>query len=172
MWRSWGEGPAITLEDLGNVGEFVGAIAVVASLVYLAVQIRQNSRQIEMNTRAAGSAAYAQTQTQLAAWTRWVATSGVGELMDRWSREPGEISPEERDQLRRAVGDFLYAMEDLFHLWEQGLVDTDTWENQFLNSLGLLSRPGILALVAGRSGPISRRFHHHLEQHLEDQPGT
>jgi hypothetical protein len=29
------------LEDLGNIGEFVGAIGVVLSLVYLAIQIRQ-----------------------------------------------------------------------------------------------------------------------------------
>ena len=34
----------MTLEDLGNIGEFVGAVAVVVSLLYLAVQIRQNSR--------------------------------------------------------------------------------------------------------------------------------
>ena len=143
-----------------------------ASLVYLAVQIRQNSRQIEMNTRAAGSAAYAQTQTQLAAWSRWVGSSGIGELMDRWSREPEDISPEERAQLRRMLGEFFFAMEDLFHLWEQGLIDTDTWENQFLNSIRFLSRPGVLAVAAGRSGPISRRFYHHLEQHLENQPRT
>jgi hypothetical protein len=34
----------MSLEDLGNIGELVAAIAVVASLVYLAIQIRQNTR--------------------------------------------------------------------------------------------------------------------------------
>ena len=34
----------MNLENLGNIGEFVGAIAVVVSLLYLAVQIRHNSR--------------------------------------------------------------------------------------------------------------------------------
>jgi hypothetical protein len=33
----------LTLQDLGNLGEFVGAVAVVVSLVYLAVQIRQSA---------------------------------------------------------------------------------------------------------------------------------
>lgn len=32
-----------SLQDLGAVGEFVGAIGVVVTLVYLAYQIRQNS---------------------------------------------------------------------------------------------------------------------------------
>jgi len=36
----------MTLEDLGNLSEIIGAIAVVISLVYLAVQIRQNTAQI------------------------------------------------------------------------------------------------------------------------------
>jgi hypothetical protein len=35
---------------LGNYGEFVGAIAVVVTLAYLAVQIRQNTRTIETTT--------------------------------------------------------------------------------------------------------------------------
>ena len=40
----------VTLQDLGNIGEFVGAIGVIASLVYLAVQIRQNTRTLRAAT--------------------------------------------------------------------------------------------------------------------------
>ena len=36
----------MTLEDLGNLGEFIAAVAVVVSLVYLALQIRQNTRSV------------------------------------------------------------------------------------------------------------------------------
>ncbi len=32
----------MTLQDLGNIGDFVGGIAVVISLVYLAFQIRRS----------------------------------------------------------------------------------------------------------------------------------
>ncbi len=34
----------MSLQDLGNIGEFVGAVAVVVSLLYLAVQIRHSGR--------------------------------------------------------------------------------------------------------------------------------
>ena len=40
----------MTLQDLGNIGEFVGAIGVIASLVYLAIQIRQNTRTLRAAT--------------------------------------------------------------------------------------------------------------------------
>ena len=31
------------LEDLGNLGDFVGGVAVVITLIYLAIQIRHNT---------------------------------------------------------------------------------------------------------------------------------
>jgi len=37
---------------LGNYGEFIGAIAAVATLLYLAVQIRQGKEATEANTRS------------------------------------------------------------------------------------------------------------------------
>ena len=39
----------MTIFELGALGEFVGAIAVVGTLIYLAVQIRQNTLQIRDN---------------------------------------------------------------------------------------------------------------------------
>ena len=47
----------MTLEDLGNLGEFIGAIAVVVSLAYLAYQIRQNTSQMADHGRAIRMAA-------------------------------------------------------------------------------------------------------------------
>ena len=40
-----------TAQLLGNFGEFFGAIAVVVTLGYLAVQVRQNTQSMDRNTR-------------------------------------------------------------------------------------------------------------------------
>lgn len=37
----------MTLEQPGNIGEFIGGILVLVSILYLAFQIRQNSSQLE-----------------------------------------------------------------------------------------------------------------------------
>ncbi len=39
----------MSIVELGALGEFVGALAVVATLIYLALQIRQNSAMLEQN---------------------------------------------------------------------------------------------------------------------------
>lgn len=40
------------LEDMGNLGDFIGGIAVVATLVYLALQVRHGRSAMEANTAA------------------------------------------------------------------------------------------------------------------------
>lgn len=48
----------MTIQDWGAIGEIVGAIAVVASLVYLAAQIRQNTQQIRHSVESNRLAAF------------------------------------------------------------------------------------------------------------------
>ena len=42
----------MTIQDLGSVGELVAAVATVATLIYLSVQIRQNSRLVAASISA------------------------------------------------------------------------------------------------------------------------
>jgi len=37
----------MTIDDLGNIGDFLGGIAVLISVIYLALQIRQNTREVK-----------------------------------------------------------------------------------------------------------------------------
>lgn len=54
-----------SIQDLGAAGEFVGAIGVVITLVYLAYQIRQNTIQLEQNTLTAKAEAQNASNTAL-----------------------------------------------------------------------------------------------------------
>ena len=48
----------MTLMELGALGEFLGAIGVIATLAYLAVQIRQNTRAMQEGRRLALAQTY------------------------------------------------------------------------------------------------------------------
>jgi len=56
----------MTLNDLANVGQIIGAVAVVISLIYVALQIRQN-------TNAVRSATAQTVHEHLAKWYHLVA---------------------------------------------------------------------------------------------------
>ena len=89
----------MTLEQLGALGELIGAIASVVLLAYIAIQIRHSSRTLEHNTRATEAATRqafaAQDQAYLcSALDPAVLAVAVSKL------EAGEaLSPLERSQL-------------------------------------------------------------------------
>ncbi len=54
------------LTQLANLGEFIGGVAVLVTLVYLAAQVRQSRSEIQRNTETARAAAYHQAIGQIA----------------------------------------------------------------------------------------------------------
>lgn len=62
---------------LGNYGEFVGAIAVVGTLAYLAVQVRQSRTATEANTRQLESASLREMASRMESRTLLLATNTV-----------------------------------------------------------------------------------------------
>ena len=66
---------------LGNYGEFVGAIAVVVTLAYLAIQVRHSSRAIEINSELVRADSWAgMFQMELEFSRLLIADGGVMEL--------------------------------------------------------------------------------------------
>jgi hypothetical protein len=70
-----------TIQDFGALGEFIGGIVVIVTVIYLALQLRTSNSQAEAATELA--------------WTQ-----GLNEIWDRWSR------PETIDALRNGFDDF------------------------------------------------------------------
>ena len=61
-----------TIQMLGSLGEFVGAIAVVATLIYLTIQVRHSREAMEENSRLAQSAVLANTFVHFSQFRRHI----------------------------------------------------------------------------------------------------
>ena len=74
----------MSLEDLGNIGEFVAAVGVIVSLIYLAVQIRQNTAQLVQNAEEFRISFRQQQYGRIIDFNSVVISSReVGELLER-----------------------------------------------------------------------------------------
>ena len=71
-------------DAVGAIAELAGAMGVILSLVYLAVQIRQNTGQMERTERAARGTAYQDLLTNLQSYLSPVAAdAGLAEILRR-----------------------------------------------------------------------------------------
>lgn len=112
----------MTLEDLGNFGEFIGALAVVATLVYLAAQIRQNTRVVRSAT----------DQAQTDAHARYLSLLAQDAELTSLFRRGGSCEPLDEDETLRFSFLFHHVFAQVqasFFHHRAGVISTEQWEN-------------------------------------------
>ena len=150
----------MTLQDLGNIGEFVGAIAVIATLIYLTVQIRQNSRSIS-------TSAYNEVLGQTFDLNlRLAQDSEFSSFLQRGL--DGELDPKDFPRFSSTMIAVIGIMQRIFILYRQSVVDARDLETAVVFALGILRRPGakVWWKQADRFG-FDPRFIDHMNERLK-----
>ncbi len=119
---------------LGNFGEFVGAIAVVATLVYLAIQVRHSKDAMEANTRLLDEG----RRLALAQAYENRTITLLDNLRDsRDSRHVKLFSTGDEDQIRTRLWLRWWAnyLDNIYYQYQQGFIDEEYYQSQFQNSV-------------------------------------
>ena len=143
-------------QAIAAVAEAVGAIAVVASLLYLAVQVRQNTRQSRLGAQQAmvaelGMALQAQAQD------REFAT-----LLAKGLQSLESLDPVERVRFLSHVGHLLRLYEAVYFYHAEGTLDDRIWKGFEAAIADVMSYPGMQAAVALRRHHFSDDFGEYL----------
>ena len=112
----------MTLEDLGNVGEFIAAIATLVTLIYLAVQIRQN-------TRAVRSTAFQQVVDSFSEISLELGLNReISEIFNRADSGLSSLDAVERRRHQYILLSFFRRAESVFFQSDQGTLEAGNWE--------------------------------------------
>ncbi|MFT4562410.1 MAG: hypothetical protein ACI9BW_002154 [Gammaproteobacteria bacterium] len=135
----------MTIQDWGSIGEIVGAIAVLATLIYLAKQVKHG-------TDVSKIASYHQAIDQIVQaamdpdFSKLIAKCASGE----------KLTSEEEARAGALSSCFIYGHEILLHLYAKGQVDEKLWLNIIENNQYLLENEMIFPVLEQRPGPISQ----------------
>ena len=111
-------------EAISTIAEIVGATAVVISLIYLAIQIRQNNRQVEEQVRALRLQAYDTAGADFS--TLRLHVSGNPQLASVWRRAKesyNALEPDERAQANEMLHELMWAYQNIFSRMQGGAED-------------------------------------------------
>lgn len=140
------------LETLARIGEFVGGTFVVVTLVYLAYQVRQNTRSLQAENYARVLDRMSTLQSRLSA------DADLNRLVMVGAQRPGELTPAERVRFSWALYELLGAGEFMFHQARAGALPPPVWERWRLGIAWWLSHPGIRAWWDAKPAPMSTDF--------------
>lgn len=120
-----------TIQDLGAVGEFVGAIGVVITLIYLAYQIRQNTIQLEQNALTAKAAAVNASNIALRDTRKAIfETADLAEIFRLGNENPEELGDVQRLRYRLVMQNVTEVMEDIYTQTLITAFSPETWATQ------------------------------------------
>ena len=130
-------------EAIGAIGEIVGAIAVVLSLVYLAAQIRQNTRQVEEQARTQRQNGLLAARSAFTEWrTLVIQDPAIAALWRKGSESLELLNEDERTQMDFLLIDFFWAFATVWIQMSEGLVDESLWKLS-RDNVALYARPGV-----------------------------
>lgn len=111
----------MTLQDIANIAEVVSTIGVVVSLVYVGVQVRQN-------TRAQKAATYnALTANTVAILSPLLAEPGITEFIVRIQANPDAATPAERMRFHSFLLIGFRHWDNLYFQFRSGSLDRQMW---------------------------------------------
>ena len=128
----------MSLSDLASLGSFVSGFAVLISLIYLALQVRQTKRNQQIAIRHTRATRVVELHLALADPT----------VADAWlhgSGSPQEITQTEVGQFINLCRALFFHFEDSFYQREEGLLNDDAFETVVAGARLLARNPGVRA---------------------------
>ncbi|MGI9263487.1 MAG: hypothetical protein ACR2QU_01075 [Gammaproteobacteria bacterium] len=123
-------------EVIAAIAESVGAVAVLITLIYLAVQIRQN-------TAAVATATYESTMTGFNDINVVVAShAALASVLDRGCQNPTSMNAEEVVQFNFLLRCYANQWWKLFKLYERGSLPVEEWAIFAREAAQFLDQPG------------------------------
>jgi len=127
-------------EAIGVLAEVVSAAAVVISLIYLAVQIRHQSRQ------SAADNLQSSVDRWIGALTTAMRSEEDADFLRRALRDYSALSPPQRARLHNFMLDLVSPYQAMHAKYESGLLDARLWETIRDAMAAWITCPGMLGL--------------------------
>jgi hypothetical protein len=119
------------VQELAAVADIVGAIAVVVTLIYLAVQLRQSTKQIEENTRAVRAAAlHAGISYAIDNRNAISSTHEMASIYARGSEDPHSLDGVELLRFRLTMANFVDTLWNMYSQSKMTGFSPETWAAQ------------------------------------------
>jgi len=153
------------LDQLANIAEIIAATVVVVSLIYVAIQIKQNTRSTRLETVHAISSGFNSFYDILAS---------NRELTNIWHR--GMFSFQGLDETEKLQ--FTFAMMRVFRFtneqyfqWREGAVDDDYWQSLSDQFADGTQHPGWQEVWSRRKRHFTKDFQNYVDKLIADSEG-
>jgi hypothetical protein len=157
--------PTMSLSDFANISQIVASVAVVASLIYLAVQVGQTER----NQRAMIQQGRAD---RASGGAMALAAPEMSTVFRKGMTGDPDLTQEEFDQLLLMCRALLLSGEDSFLQHEAGLLDKRAFDSWIAGARAYMSAPGLRAIWKLTGPQYCTEYRQFVEANIINRPAV
>lgn len=151
------------LDSLAKLGEFVGGFFVVVSLVYLAHQVRQNTRSLRTENYARVLDRMSTVQSRLSV------DADLNRLVTIGAENPNRLTRSERVRFSWALYELFGAAEFMYLQAQDRALPEAVWERWEASLVWWLSHPGIRSWWSAKPARMASNFEVFVEELLQSR---
>jgi hypothetical protein len=129
-------------DAIGSIAEVVGALAVLITLAYLAVQVRQNNTQLREASRLTQIASLDHTVEMFSRFRGMLTESNNSELYVRGLESYASLSDAEKVQFGALIEEYIFGYHAMYARYINGHLDESTWNRRVSIPATLLKTVG------------------------------
>ena len=151
-------------DAIGACAELIGAAGVIATLGYLAVQVRQNTNAIKLGT------AHSVAEEFRGMFALAASTPGVLDSLIVAAREPDELSGAEKAQYYNLNSNYILAYQNAYMQMGKGLLEKELWDGMTRMMIDYTSAPGFKEYWHNRKHWTSNSFQQFMDTEILPSP--
>ncbi len=152
-------------DAIGAIGESIGAIGVIVSVIYLAIQVGRNTHSLD----ASITSIY--VETQLNALGPIAQSAETAHLMRVGMDNPEQLDADESMQFFTGIARMVFCWEGLFTLYQKESLSDERWEVAKTDIRSIIGSPGGRSYWSdGRVG-WAESFRNQVDKILRDVDG-
>jgi hypothetical protein len=149
---------------LGNYGEFLGAVAVLVTLVYLSIQVRHGKEATEANTKSLNLQAYQAWQAANLQINMAMSNPAQSEIVTRGGLDSSNLTSETWGSFGFMYLSLFQMAQSADYLYRAGLLDQELWDAEMNRAAAFLRIAGVRQWWdAGGKTNLTRQFVELLE---------
>ncbi len=154
----------MTLESIYYIGQTIAVVAILGSLVFVGLQIRDNSRAVRSATAQAVHDNYGAWYTALAGNEAALETSAKAFV------DLDSLTPLEKQQFTCIFMAFLSHHQNAYYQWAAGHLSDGLWQGWEALMMNLVNTPGGAAFWAERCYVFGTEFQEHIATVMQRTP--
>ena len=134
-------------------------MGVIASLIYLATQIRHSREQMSQNTRAVRASTFQQFRQEiLQAWSSAVATPALAKAVRSGIADFDRLDDDDTFHFQFWVTNLIHGYDNVYYQYRAGMLDDERWAVQRASLVDLFSGAGVVQWWRSRQQHPSPEF--------------